>query len=166
MNDAIAVKRVEAGAMSTELMGCIPKAVTETCNSLCDLSLDMCDGLIEDIYEPGISSFISLSGDVNWTIFVSIPQDTARQIVADFVGFEIPFESEDMADAVGEFANILAGQVKSLLDSERQNVEQGLPEVTRLDNVSDFVQKNKVLSNYCFDSMSGRIWAGLVDKAA
>ena len=65
---------------------------------------------------PTVLSVISLVGGVDWSIFLGLPKDTAVALAKSFAGFDIPFESDDLGDAIGELSNILAGNVKARLD--------------------------------------------------
>jgi len=78
-----------------------------------------------------ICGAISLTGDIACSVFVALPPNTAVALAQAFAGFEIPFDSEDMDDTVGELANILVGRVKEELDKRGVAVEISLPNVQR-----------------------------------
>jgi chemotaxis protein CheX len=59
-----------------------------------------------------VSSIIGFSGEVIGSVVVSFQQQAALKLVAAFAGQEIPFDSPDFADAVGELANMIAGNAK------------------------------------------------------
>lgn len=59
-----------------------------------------------------VSSIIGFSGDVVGSVVVSFQMDAAAKLVAAFAGMEIPPESPDFADAIGELANMIAGNAK------------------------------------------------------
>ncbi len=148
----------------TGLMDCVPQAVIDTFKATCSTSMELCDGSLEDAEENMLLSRLSLVGDVSWTLLLGFPQETAAQAVSDFVGFEIDYDSEDMDDAIGEFANITAGQIKVLLDRKSTNVELGLPTVIRGKDLQVIAQKHDTLTMHCFDSIIGRMWAGIISK--
>ena len=58
------------------------------------------------------SSIIGFSGEMTGSVVVSFQKDAALRLVAAFAGAEIPFDSPDFADAVGELANMIAGSAK------------------------------------------------------
>jgi chemotaxis protein CheX len=111
-----------------------------------------------------ILSVISIIGDVEWSLFMGLPKTTATAVAAKFAGFDIPFDSPDMGDAIGELTNILAGQTKAMLDRRGVKAEIGLPSVMRADNLQVIAGKNTVTAKICFDSPLGRFWTGVLEK--
>jgi chemotaxis protein CheX len=79
----------------------------------------------------GVLGIISLVGDVEWSLVLGLPSDTAPALTERFAGFAIPFESEDMGDAVGELTNLFAGEVKVHLDRIGLRSDISLPQVFR-----------------------------------
>ncbi len=61
----------------------------------------------------GVSGVIGLSGDVAGAVAVSFPTKTAQAVINKFCGMEVPVDSEDFTDAVGEIANMIAGATKA-----------------------------------------------------
>lgn len=59
-----------------------------------------------------ISGIIGLSGDVQGTVILSFPRQTALRMVERFVGSALAEESEDFADAIGELVNMVSGGAK------------------------------------------------------
>ncbi len=139
---------------------CLSEAVTTIFKSTCGVQL-------QQIENDGISSegiivaVISLIGDLEWTIYLGLPGETAVAAVSKFAGFEVPFDSEDMGDAVGELANILAGEAKANLDRRGVKVELSLPSVIRAENMEVLVQRNSTAKKTCFESELGKLWTGL-----
>lgn len=81
----------------------------------------------------GVVGCISLVGDVDWSLVLSLPRETASELAGRFAGFEIPFDSPDMGDAVGEMTNLLAGEVKVQLDGIGIACDISVPQVFRGD---------------------------------
>ena len=79
----------------------------------------------------GIIGCISLVGDIEWSLVISMPQDTAVPLATSFAGFEVPFDSPDMGDALGEIANLIAGELKVHLDGIGISADISLPQVFR-----------------------------------
>jgi chemotaxis protein CheX len=59
-----------------------------------------------------VSSIIGFSGEVVGTCVVSFELEAARKLVASFAQMELPDDSADFADALGELANMIAGGAK------------------------------------------------------
>lgn len=61
-----------------------------------------------------VSGIIGMNGDVDGSVVISFPMSTALRLVSVFTGTEISEESqEDLSDAIGEIANMIAGGAKA-----------------------------------------------------
>jgi chemotaxis protein CheX len=74
-----------------------------------------------------VSALIGLSGDAVGAVVLSFPMVTAAQVASKFSGVEMNAEHADFADALGELANMVAGNAKSKFDG--LNVSISLPSV-------------------------------------
>ena len=74
-----------------------------------------------------VSAIIGMSGDVEGSVILSFPQETARRVVAVFTGADAPNNPEELADAVGELVNIVAGGAKAQFKGK--NVSISCPSV-------------------------------------
>ena len=74
----------------------------------------------------GVIPFV---GDFAWSLVVALPEQTAPRIAEKMAGFEIAYDSADMADVVGELANIVAGDGSARLDASGIQAQLGLPTV-------------------------------------
>ena len=104
---------------------------------------------------------LSLVGHPEWTVFLALPSGTAEDLVRRFAGFEVPFDSPDMDDATGEFANIFCGQLKAVLDQQGLVVELSLPTVLRTDAQAALRSIGEVRS-FRFGCEAGDFNAGIV----
>jgi len=140
---------------------CLDEAVVEIFNATCGVQLQP----KHDDERPGndgvIIAIISLVGDVEWSIFLGLPRETAPALAAKFAGFEIPFDSADMGDAVGELANILAGDVKKRLSAKGVKVNISLPSVIRAESLEVLIQRDADTAKKCFGSPLGTMWTGV-----
>ena len=75
----------------------------------------------------GISGVIGLSGDAQGSIALCYSKEVAISTVSKMLGCEIHENSPDLIDAIGEIANIIAGNAKSELS--RFNLAISLPNV-------------------------------------
>jgi len=139
----------------------VGEAAVEIFGATCGIQLQRCEDN-EDLGSDGvIIAVISLVGDVEWSIFLGLPRDTAPALAAKFAGFEIPFDSPDMGDAVGELANILAGEVKRKLRAKGVNANISLPSVIRAENLEVLIQRDADAGKMCFGSPIGPLWTGV-----
>ncbi len=74
-----------------------------------------------------ISGIIGLSGEVQGCVVLSFPSKAASTIASKFAGAELTVEDEDFSDAVGELANMVAGNAKK--DFHGYDVNISLPSV-------------------------------------
>ena len=74
-----------------------------------------------------VSSVIGLSGDVAGCVVLSLPMSTAEQAAGKFAGIQMTSQHPDFSDALGELANMVAGQAKAQF--EGLNVSISLPSV-------------------------------------
>src|SRR5947209_592284 len=59
-----------------------------------------------------VTSIIGFSGDVVGSVVISMHQATAARLVTSFAGTAIAAGTADYADAIGEIANMIAGNAK------------------------------------------------------
>lgn len=74
-----------------------------------------------------VSAVIGLSGDAVGCVILSLPMQTGEAAASKFAGMTLTREHPDFADALGELANMVAGQAKAQLDG--MNVSISLPSV-------------------------------------
>jgi chemotaxis protein CheX len=78
--------------------------------------------------EYDISGIIGMTGDLVGSVVISMPWETAKNCMTAFTGVDNPPE-EDVCDAIGELANMIAGSAKAQL--EGKNVSISCPSVVR-----------------------------------
>lgn len=146
---------------------CVIDAAVETFAATCGIDLQLKD--THDAHELAgagvIIAIISLVGDVEWSLLIGLPREPAVTAATSFAGFDIDFDSEDMSDAVGELANILAGTVKAKLDQRGLKAEISLPSVMRGEHLQILAQRNIKVALSCFDTSAGKLWTGVLSSA-
>ena len=80
---------------------------------------------------PCVIAILSFDGNPPWTVTCRVSDETAPSLMKTFAGFDIPFDSADMGDVVGEFVNVLAGEVIAQLEKRRMKHRMSLPTVMR-----------------------------------
>jgi len=89
-------------------------------------NLQLKDGLITT-YD--ISSIVSLTGEVDGSIIVSMPEKLACQIASNLLMEECPVVDESVQDAIAEMGNIIVGDARRELKDQGLNVNISLPNV-------------------------------------
>ncbi len=59
-----------------------------------------------------VSGIVGFSGEVSGSVAISFKRDVAQAIIETFCGEMFDIDSDDFADAVGELANMVAGNAK------------------------------------------------------
>jgi len=81
---------------------------------------------VEEVHTDA-SAVIGFSGDATGCVVMCFPLATAVKAASTFAGVEMTKDHEDFADALGELANMVAGQAKANLAG--LNVNISLPSV-------------------------------------
>jgi len=74
-----------------------------------------------------ISGTVGLGGSYKGMIAIHIPEPVALAITTNFLGLEVESIDDDVQDAVGELANMLAGNVKAALSEGGSDIKLSLP---------------------------------------
>jgi len=80
-------------------------------------------GIIKD----SITGMVGLAGTHKGMLAVHFPNDLALAITTSFLGMDVEEINEDVQDAVGEIANMLGGNVKTLLTDRGYDIQLSLP---------------------------------------
>jgi chemotaxis protein CheX len=107
---------------------------------------------------PCVAAIISFFGDVPWSLSWVLPRDTAVALSLKFAGFDIPFDSSDMGDVVGELVNVLAGDVVAELEKRRMKAQMSLPTVARGSHLTLLPEKSGAVGQLNFRATQGACW--------
>ena len=77
--------------------------------------------------ENGITGMVGLAGTHKGMLAVHFPNELAMAITTSFLGMEVEGINEDVQDAVGEIANMLGGNVKTILTDRGYDIQLSLP---------------------------------------
>ncbi len=69
-----------------------------------------------------ISSIIGLSGNVSGSVVISLTHEVAFQLVSHLIGEEVDEIDEVCTDAIGEIANMIAGNAKTDFPTEDNSI--------------------------------------------
>jgi chemotaxis protein CheX len=76
-----------------------------------------------------VITMVSIFGDIHWTISMAFDEQAAVGVSSRLAGIEIPFDSVDLGDAMGEVTNMVAGEIKRVLLNRDLSVKITLPTV-------------------------------------
>jgi len=74
-----------------------------------------------------ITGVIGLAGIHKGVLAVHIPYPVALAITSNFLGMDVNEINEDVEDAVGELANMLGGNIKTVLTENGRDIDLSLP---------------------------------------
>jgi chemotaxis protein CheX len=80
-----------------------------------------------EVLIESISGVIGLAGTHKGVLAIHIPNKVAMAITSSFLGMDVDEINEDVEDAVGELANMLGGNVKSILSENGRDINLSLP---------------------------------------
>ncbi len=85
---------------------------------------------IMDVHGPlhdTITGMIGLAGTHKGVLAVHIPYSVAMAITSSFLMMDVTEINEDVHDAVGEIANMLGGNIKTILSENGRDIDLSLP---------------------------------------
>lgn len=74
-----------------------------------------------------ISGVIGLAGTHKGVLAIHLPHRVAMDITSGFLGIDVNEMNSDVEDAVGELANMLGGNVKSILSEKGRDINLSMP---------------------------------------
>jgi chemotaxis protein CheX len=74
-----------------------------------------------------ISGIIGLAGTYKGVLAIHLPHHVAIAITSSFLGMDVATMNADVEDAVRELANMLGGNVKSILSEKGRDIDLSLP---------------------------------------
>lgn len=95
------------------------------------------------------------------SLMIVIPKETALPLSEIFIGAQIPFESDDMGDLVGEISNILAGDVAANVETIGFRGQSSLPTATRGSDLTLFMPNKPPTKKMKFNGPSGEFWVNM-----
>jgi chemotaxis protein CheX len=122
----------------------ITDATTEIFETMIMVDISAGDPVIEKInnFKCSVSGVIGLAGSCKGMLAIHLPDKVAMSITGSFLGMEVTEVDDDVTDAIGELANMVAGNIKMILDEAGNNVTVSIPscvhgEEYTMDTVSD-----------------------------
>lgn len=146
-----------------EIVGMVKESVVNTFASIIDEQLTC----VEDEEEGGplngiVGNITVFNSKQTLSLMFAIPKDTALHLSKVFIGMEIPFESDDMGDLIGEIANILAGDIAASVEKVGFRGQSSLPTATRGSNLTLFMPTKPPKEEMKFSSTNTEFWLTMV----
>lgn len=149
-------------AIPSEISGLVEESVLNTFESLCGSKPITLNNKDNGKNLNGIIGNIAVfNPDYILSLMLAIPRPTALTLSEVFVGMEIPFESEDMADLIGEVSNILAGDVAANIEKVGFRGQSSLPTTTRGSDLTLFLPNKPPSLKLFFEGDIGDFWLNM-----
>ncbi|MBW1778156.1 MAG: chemotaxis protein CheX [Deltaproteobacteria bacterium] len=84
-------------------------------------------------FQCSLSAMVGFAGFKQGNLTIHLPEKVAVGLTQDFLGVEINEVNEEVEDAMGELANMLAGSLKPFISENGEKVELSLPSVVHGD---------------------------------
>ncbi len=112
-----------------ELQKHISDATTEIFETMIMLEITAGDPVVEKInnFKCSVSGVIGLAGTCKGILAIHLPDTVAMSITGSFLGMEVTEVDDDVTDAIGELANMVAGNIKMILDEAGKDVTLSIP---------------------------------------
>src|SRR5688500_12131632 len=120
------------------------------------------DSFTSEAHYDGVIGIISFVGDFTWSMVLGLPHRSAEPIAQKFAGFEIPFDSPDMGDVVGELTNVLAGVISGELESSNLKVHMSLPTIAIGKDFQMSLPENLTSQRIHFITENSDFWIKLI----
>ena len=110
--------------MDTAYIPPVMKAISHVFSTTLSLNVDVGQAALspDPLAKHDVSAIIGFSGEYKGSLVLAFPAEVAERVVALFVGEEIGGEHPDFADAVGELANMVAGNAKVGFEGKRVSI--------------------------------------------
>lgn len=109
-----------------------------------------------------IGNIAVFNPDYTLSLMLAIPKETALELSEVFVGMQLPFESDDMGDLIGEISNILAGDVAANIEKIGFRGQSSLPTATRGSDLTLFMPYKPPTEKMKFNGVIGEFWLTMV----
>ncbi len=83
----------------------------------------------DEVFADSVSAIVGMAGTSKATLAIHIPEPTALVITGSFLMMEVAEIDEDVKDAIGELANMVAGSVKADLTEQGHDFKLSIPSV-------------------------------------
>lgn len=77
--------------------------------------------------KKSITGMVGLAGTHKGVLAVHFPKEVALAVTSSFLGMEVEEINDDVQDAIGEIANMLGGNLKTILSDRGKDIMLSLP---------------------------------------
>ena len=107
-------------------------------------------------HQDSVTGMVGMAGLYKGMLAIHAPSQVAMTITGNFLGLEVDSVNDDVKDAMGELANMLAGSIKSKLSDNSKDIQLSIPSAVCGDSYSLDYQPQQGSSMVPFESADGR----------
>lgn len=158
----IPIKLDEIDVIPADIVEMVKISVINTFASICGsepeyVQSNGADGPLDGV----IGTIAVFNHNHTLSLMLAIPKNTALSLSEVFIGMEIPFESDDMGDLIGEISNILAGDVAANIEKVGFRGQSSLPTATRGSDLTLFMPNKPPTEKMKFTGANGDFWLNM-----
>jgi len=154
---------IELDRIPVEIVSKVKESVINTIGSMIGAEVEYVDETNGDGPLNGIIGNITVfNSEHTLSLMLAIPKEAAIHFSKVFIGMELPFESDDMGDLIGEISNILAGDVAANVEKVGFRGQSSLPTATRGSDLTLFMPNKPPTEKMKFTSDNIEFWLTMV----
>ena len=93
-------------------------------------------------FRNSVTGLVGMAGQVKGLMAIHLPFAVAKAVTSSFLGMDVAEIDDDVRDAIGELANMLAGSIKGGLDASGNEIKLSIPTAISgseytIDNMTD-----------------------------
>ncbi len=117
--------------MAVDISKNMIESAKEIFSTMVMMEIEVAGDLLQETapLSDSISGVIGLVGTHKGVLAIHLPQNVAMAVTGSFLGMDVEEVNEDVEDAVGELANMLAGDVKTALAENGRDIDISLPTI-------------------------------------
>lgn len=77
--------------------------------------------------KKSITGMVGLAGVYKGVLAIHLPKQVALDVTSSFLGMDVEDINDDVQDAIGEIANMLGGNLKTILSDRGKDIHLSLP---------------------------------------
>ncbi|WP_291316101.1 chemotaxis protein CheX [Desulfuromonas sp.] len=104
-------------------------ATEEIFSTMVDMEIESMPALDEHVttFRESVSGMVGLAGSCRGLLAINVPNPVAKAVTGNFLGLEVEEIDEDVKDAIGELANMVAGGIKAALSDGGKDIKMSIP---------------------------------------
>ncbi len=113
---------------------------------------------VDGTISSNLTSMLGLGGDIRGMVAIHCQEDVAKLITSEFLGMDVNSLDEDVKDAIGEIANMVAGNLKMSFEKDDVDIQLAIPTSVIGTNfkMSGFSKANCISIPFSIDA--GKLW--------